>query len=143
MFHVMLVFPVLVIMAMAVSALLFGIFALIAGALGGASAALFVKNKAVKRLLFVGLSILTFVGLICALPVVAVYAQFSEPALTFSAVAAVLCIGILSGIGMKFSAAIKNRAVKTILMVIFGLLLAAALSVAIFIPVVRHMLISA
>jgi len=138
MFHVLLVLPLLILAVMAFSVLLFGILALIVSAMGGASAALLIKGKTAKRLLVIGFSILTFGGIICILPFIAMYMQIPELSLTILTIAAFLCIGILAVVGIKSSAIIQNKLGKTVLTVIFYIILVAAASIAVFIPIVRY-----
>lgn len=142
MFHVMLVLPLLILLAIVISILLFSIFTIVVSVIGGASTALFIKNKSIKRLLFIGFCILSFIGLICLIPFITIYAQLSELFFTLAAVIACVCIGILAIAGIRYSATLQNKIGKTALIVVFGLILAAAASVAIFIPVVRGFLIS-
>ena len=140
MFHVMLVLPALIVAAIAISILLFGIFILIASALSGASAALLIKNKAVKQLLLIGCGILTFGGILCVFPFVAIYAGIPELAITAGVVAALICMAVLAALGIKFASMIKKKVGKIILMVVFTIVAIAAASVAVFIPIIRMLL---
>ena len=142
MFHVMLVFPIFIALAVLISFLLFGIFMIVLSAVGGASSALLIKNKAVKRISFIGSSILTLVGLVCLLPIVTMYAQLPGNFLAFATVGSFICIGILAIAGIKLSMNIQNRIGKSILVVIFCLILVAATSLAVFIPVLGRLFTS-
>jgi hypothetical protein len=142
MFHLMLVLPALVVLAFIVSALLFSILTLVLSAVGGASTALFIKDKSLKKLLFIGFCILSFVGLICLIPFITLYLQLPELFFTLATVIALICIAGLSLFGIKLSTAMKNKIGKTILISVFSLILSTAASFAIFIPIVRGFLLS-
>ena len=136
-------FPIMIIIAAGIlCALLFGIFALIASAIGGAAAAKLVKDKMTKRLVLVGFGILSFAGLVCLFPFVALALQIPEIYYVIASMTALVCIMILCIIGIKFSRAIQSQIPRTIVLVLFGFVLASAASIAIFIPIVRHFLIS-
>lgn len=143
MFHVMLVLPVLVLMAVLAAIFLFSVFTVAVSVIGGASTAIFVKDKTVRRLLFIAFCILSLVGLICLLPFITLYAQLSELFLTLMAVATCIGIGILAFAGIRCSAAVKNPFGKTVLTVVFGLILAASAFSAVIIPVLRGVLLAA
>jgi len=138
----MLVLPALILAAIVISIILFSIFTIVVSILGGASTALFIKNKIIKKLLFIGFCILSFIGLICLIPFITIYAQLPELFFTLATVVAFVCIGILAVAGIRCSTTVQNKIGKTALVVVFGLILAAAVSFIIFIPVVRGFLIS-
>ena len=142
MFHVMLVLPFLVLGGFFVSILLFGIFALIASVVGGASSALFIKSKTPRRLLFIGSSILSFVALLFIIPFIAIYAQLQPPFFTLAIIITSICIAVLSAVGIRFSTAVVNKIGRTVLFVVFGLVFVLAVAIAIFVPVVRALLLA-
>ena len=143
MFHLMLVLPILICVVIMFSVFLFGVSILIAGIIGGASTALLIKDKVVKRLIFIGCGIVSFVGLICALPIVSAYTQMPEYlSLTVAMVAALLCIAILSVLGVKFSAAIQNEGGRAFLKITFWLILIAAVCSAAFLSLGKLFLLS-
>ena len=137
MFHVMLVLPVLLILAFIIAAILTGIFIIVLSAVGGTSFALLIKNKNIRKLIFIGASILALVGLACLLPVITMFGELSSSFLFFAIMGSVICIGILSIVGMRFSRSIQNKIGKTVSTILFILTLVAAISVAIAIPVIR------
>ena len=135
MFHVMLVFPIFFVIVILISIFLFSIFTLLASAFGGAATALFIKNKMVRRLLFIGFSILSLIGLLCLLPFITLYAELPALFFTVSAIITLSIMAILSIVGVKLSAAIQNKVGRTTLYIVFGLVLTAAAALAIFIGV--------
>lgn len=140
MFHVVLVLPIFIMLGVFISIILFSIFMFVLSIVGGASTALLVKNKTYKKLLFTGLCIVSFIGLVSSLPIIALYAGLSAQFLMQATVAAFVCIAILGVAGIRFAAAIENKIVKTVLVVVFGLVCAAAVSLAVLFPVLRQLL---
>ena len=142
MFHVMLVLPLLLIAAVVIAIVLFGIFVIIASIVGGATTAALVKNKTAKKLMFIGLCIVSLIGMACVAPFAAIYAELSGLAITLAMSGAFVCIAVLSIIGIKFSGDIQNNIGKKVLKVIFILVMITALIFAIFVPVVRWLFLS-
>jgi len=140
MFHVMLVFPALVIVGMIIACVLMAMLAILASVVGGVSAALIIKNKAAKRLALLSFSIITLCGTVCLLPFAGIYAQISGLAISLISVAVLICIGVLAGVGIRCASALQSKAVKTILTVVFALVLVAAGVLALFIPIARGLL---
>ena len=137
-----LIIPALILSAIIISLLLFSILMIVVSALGGASTALFIKNKTARKLLFVGFCILSFIGLLFLIPFVSIYAQLPELFYTLATVVAFVCIGILSVAGFRYSTTIQNKIGKTVLSVVFGFILVIAVSFTIFIPVLRGFFMS-
>ena len=143
MFHLMLVLPILICVVIMLSVFLFGVFVLIAGIVGGTSTALLIKDKVIKRLIFISCGIVSLVGLICVLPIVSAYTEMSKYlSLTTAMVAALLCIAALSAFGIKCSAAIQKPMGKRILKITYWLLLIAAILSAVFLFVGKLYLLS-
>ena len=142
MFHMMFALPVLFILAFIIAAVLFGIFMIVLSAVGGASSALLIKNKNVKKLIFIGACILTLVGLVCLLPVVTIFANLPSSFFFFATLGSFICIGVLSLVGIGFSRSLQNKIGKTVLTILFILILIAAISLAIFVPVIRGLFTS-
>ena len=137
MFYVMLVLPALLIAAVVIAIVLFGIFVIIASIVGGATTAALVKNKTAKKLMFIGLCIVSFIGMACVAPVVVIYAELSGLALTLAMSGIFVCIGVLAIIGMRLSNGVENNIGKKVLKIVFILVLITAAILAIFVPVVR------
>lgn len=142
MFHVMLVLPALILLVIIMSIILFGLLAFIASLVGGASVAYLVKNKSAKRLLFVGFSILSFIGLLPMLPVIMAVMSVSLSYITAVIVMMLICIGILSITGIIFSRALNNKYGKILLAVIFCIILVSAIFFAILAPIISSLLLS-
>jgi hypothetical protein len=131
MFHVALVLMPITLLVVLGSMLLFGIIAVLAGMVGGTSAALLVKNKAVKRLLVIGFCILLLIGSLCLLPIVGVYAKFEADFIAAIGAFLFVFVGILAIFGVKTSVSIHNKIGRTVLSVIFSVLCIAAISLAV------------
>ena len=138
MFHVMLVLPALILFFVIVAALLsllvVGVLAVGVGAFGGASAALFVENKAAKRLLLIGFGMLVIIGAACSLPLVAMFAGLPEVFFPFVIVVLFIGVGVMASFGIRFSAKIHNKVGKVVLLVVFSIFLAASAAIAIVTP---------
>jgi hypothetical protein len=132
----MLVIPALIILAILLSFIMFGIFIAIAGIIGGASAALLVKNKTFKRLLFIGFCIVSFAGFLCVIPFVMLYVNFSAAPITAIMVLACVFIVVLAILGIKFTNGIQNKIGKSVIIILFSLALAIALSLGIIISAI-------
>ena len=142
MFHLMLVLPFLIAAAAVLAVVLLGIFTVIVSIVGGSATALLVKNKLIKKLIFIGLCILSFIGMLFVIPAIALYAKLSALVLTLAFVSAFICIGILALVGFKASNAVQNRIAKTVLKVLFVFVAIGAVSAAIFVPTVRLLLLA-
>ena len=133
MFHVVLVLPVLIIAVMLLAFLLFSVFMIIISTFGGAAAVLFIKNKILRNLLFIGCAILSFVGLFFVIPFIIIYMQLPSIFINIATVVILACIGMLAAVGIRFSSLIQNKIGRTTLSVIFMIVLIIAASLGIFI----------
>ena len=140
MFHLMLGLPVLLVAAAVIAVILFGIFMIVASIVGGGATALLVKNEAAKRLLFVGLCIASLIGMVCIIPVVAIYVELSGLALTLAMSGAFVCIMALSVAGIKLSGAVQNNIGSRGLKIVFVLVLIVSAFGAVLAPIVRWLL---
>lgn len=111
------------------SILLFGIVSVVAGIVGGTTAAMLVKNKAAKYLLIIGFCILLLFGALCLLPFIGVFAQIAANLLPVASIILLALIGALAIVGIVLSNSIQNKFGKTILIVLFGIVCVLAVSV--------------
>lgn len=146
MFHVVLVLPLLIMLGIIASILLFVvIFAaltIVVSIVGGASAALFIKNKMAKKLLILGCCIFSFASLACLLPFIALYFGLSELFLTLAAAFTLLCVALFSFLGIRTAKAIQNKIGRTTLYVLYGITGTAGALLLIALPFLRSYLLS-
>ena len=124
---------IILVMFIVIIGLLLFVAATISIGIGGMSVSMLLKNKTVKNLLIVCSLIVFFVGLMVFCPFAVSMAEL--PAL-FTAIGIIFfgaCIGFLAILGVKFSKVIKNKAIRTILAILFYLVLFAAASLSCFI----------
>lgn len=141
MFHIILILPFLIIAGIMFSIMLCSIATIVVSIVGGASTAVFVKNKLVRKMLFIGFCIVTFGGLICLMPFLTLYMQLSELFLTLATLAACACVGILAMMGMRCSATIQNKLARTVFTGVYGLILVIAVLFVIAAMVLRGVLV--
>lgn len=130
-----LVLMMLFIVAAIFAVFLFGIFTVVLGLIGGATTAATVKDKTVRKLLFLGFAIVSLVGLVCMLPILAIPLNMSG--LTYIIATVVSCVGaaVLAVVGIRTANALQNKIAKYLLVVLFSLVLVAAVAVGIIVPV--------
>lgn len=128
MFYVILIIPMLILVAILVSVILFGIVAVVSAFVGGTTMALLIKNATIKKLLSIGFFTLFLIGILCLSPLMMVY--FDLSALFFAMISSFIyiSIAILSIVGIKLSKTITSKMGKTLLVIVFCILLTAALS---------------
>lgn len=131
MFYVILIIPMLILVAILVSVILFGIVAVVSAFVGGTTMALLIKNATIKKLLSIGFFTLFLIGILCLSPLMMVY--FDLSALFFAMISSFIyiSIAILSIVGIKLSKTITSKMGKTLLVIVFCILLTAALSLVI------------
>lgn len=122
--------------------LLFVAVIVVASLIGGASSALFVKNKSARRLLLVGFAIISFVGLVPLLPFIMGYLSVSLNYIVAAIMMVTVCVTGLSVAGIRFSNAIRNKAGRVILKVLFWIVLVLAVLVTIVTPLISNYLVS-
>lgn len=142
MFHVMLLLIPIGLLVIFVSILLFGITTVIAGLIGGTTAALLVKEHNCKRLLFIGFCILSFIGLLCLIPFIIAFAGLPATFFSISSVFIYICIALLTIIGIRLAKALKNKVAKTALIILFCAVLIIALSLSVFTLIATNVLLS-
>ncbi len=136
MFHVLLMFfPLIGLLALVIigSLLLFGVTSIIVGAVGGSVAAKHINNRLHRRLIFIGLLILLLVGSLCILPAAAVFARLPLTVIAISGDVLLAIIGGLAIAGIAASRSVERKTLKTVLTVIFGIVCAVAVPLAVYI----------
>ena len=141
MFHVLIVLPILILLVILISILLFGLLTFIISLVGGTSVAFLVKNTLSRRLLLTGFSILSFIGLLPILPFVMAKMNASLNYISIAVVLMMICIGVLSVVGIKFSSTIKNKFGKISLIVIFCITTIIALFFIVLAPIISNLLL--
>ena len=127
MFHVMLILIPLIFIVILGSIVLFGVVSIIASVVGSASVALFVKDKTTKYLLFVGCSIVLFVGSLCVLPLVTVSLKVEYHLFLIICMIILIIIGLLALLGIRLTIVLKNKMLRTILSSVFIIVIILAL----------------
>ena len=127
MFHVMLILIPLIFIVILGSIVLFGVVSIIASVVGSASVALFVKDKTTKYLLFVGCSIVLFVGSLCVLPLVTAALKVEYHLFLIICMIILIIIGLLALLGVRLTIALKNKMLRTILSSVFIIVIILAL----------------
>lgn len=138
MFHVFLVLPIFIIAFFVIATIISAIVILVASAVGGATVALFVKNKAAKRLLFVSISIIAFIAGIFLVPFILMYGELSPSLFLPLEICLLIFIAILSFLGSRFVNVIEIKAGKSILKGIFFVVLFLAVVAAISLPIIAN-----
>lgn len=133
MFHVMLALPVLIVIAIIVFVILFGIVAIVSAFIGGTTVAILIKNKTIKKLLFISFCILFLIGFLCLTPVITTYLNLTSTFFVIFLAFVFICIAMLAIAGIKLSNSINNKIGKTLLLIVYCIILIAAISLTIFI----------
>ena len=137
MFHLLLGLMWLFFIAIALifgAILLFGITLAVVSIFGGASAAVLIKDKTIRRLLLIGSLIILLVAAICLSPfVVAIFNTSLDLYITNISLLAVILI--LTIIGIRISKDLNNKIGKTVSTVVFYIACAFAVIFIIFIGV--------
>ncbi len=127
MFHLVLILFPLLILVIIGSVLLFGITTVIAGIIGGASVAVYIKNKRVKQLLLIGFCILLFIGSLCLISTLGLFLGLTAELFSILFYIILAFIIILAIAGIIISISINNKIGMTILIFIFATVCAIAL----------------
>ena len=138
MFHLLIVLMGLFFFAIAVivgAILLFGIALAVISIFGGASAAVFIKDKTIRRLLLIGCLIILLVAAIFLSPFASVLFDTSLN-LYSTNISLLAAIILLTIIGIKISKNIENKIGRTVTAVIFYITCAIAVIFIIFIGVI-------
>lgn len=121
MFHVVLVLPaILIIMAILAIIVFTAIVAIAASLIGGISVAALVKNKTVKKFLFMGFCIIFFAGLTIGIPFLTAYNVITETMGRVAACIFTLIIIAISIAGSIMAGRLSNATAKTALRIVFS-----------------------
>ena len=141
MFHLFFGLLVIGLLVIVVSVLLFSIVTIAAGLIGGTSAALLIKNKTSKRLLLIGFCIMFFIGLLCLIPLITAFASLPTMFFSITSVFICICIIMLTIAGIKLSKSIEIKIGKTVLLIVFCIILIVAIFLIIFTFLASHFLL--
>ena len=140
MFHLMIGVTAIALFAVILSFLLFGIFSVVAGVVGGASAALLFKNKTIKYLILIGVCILLFIGALILIPIIGLLSSAPAGFSYIAGIAIPALIGLLSVAGMRVANSITNNIGRMALIISFGMICVVAVSFAVIIPLINYFL---
>ncbi len=144
MFHLMLALPAIIVLAIVASLILFSIVAITSAFIGGTTVALLVKNATAKKLLFIGFCILFLTGFLFVSPFIIGLLNLPATAFTIVSVCIYICIMILTIAGIKTSSSsVSNKIGKLILIVVFCIILIAAISLMIITALTSFILLRA
>lgn len=116
---------------------IFGIIFLIVGLVGGASAAKYIKNKMVRKMMLIGVSIVSLTGLACILPAASLRFNWPGNLMWISVFILLAIIGNLIMLGLSTAERLENRTAHTILRIIFIILLIALLVITVGLLLVK------
>lgn len=136
MFHVFLVLPIFIIAFFVIATVISAIVVLVASAVGGATVALLVKNQEVKKLLFVGISIIAFIAGVFLVPFVLMYNNLPTSLFLPLEIGLLICIAVLAFLGTRLVERSEIKAGKTILKGLFFVVLFLAVVAAISLPLI-------
>lgn len=119
MFHLMLILFPLILTAIIIPIILFGLFSIVISIFGGTAAALLIKNKKVRSLCFIGFIILSMIGAIILFPFISMYANIPFDYYPLFCNILFVSMGILSIIGIFLSRSFQNKMVRALTTAVF------------------------
>lgn len=119
MFHLMLILFPLILTAIIIPIILFGLFSIVISIFGGTAAALLIKNKKVRSLCFIGFIILSMIGAIILFPFISMYTNIPFDYYPLFCNILFVSMGILSIIGIFLSRSLQNKMVRTLTTAVF------------------------
>lgn len=119
MFHLMLILFPLILTAIIIPIILFGLFSIVISIFGGTAAALLIKNKKVRSLCFIGFIILSMIGAIILFPFISIYTNIPFDYYPLFCNILFVSMGILSIIGIFLSRSIQNKMVRALTTAVF------------------------
>lgn len=119
MFHLMLILFPLILTAIIIPIILFGLFSIVISIFGGTAAALLIKNKKVRSLCFIGFIILSMIGAIILFPFISMYTNIPFDYYPLFCNILFVSMGILSTIGIFLSRSIQNKMVRALTTAVF------------------------
>ena len=119
MFHLMLILFPLILTAIIIPIILFGLFSIVISIFGGTAAALLIKNKKARSLCFIGFIILSMIGAIILFPFISMYTNIPFDYYPLFCNILFVSMGILSTIGIFLSRSIQNKMVRALTTAVF------------------------
>ncbi|MDT2659843.1 hypothetical protein P7E02_08185 [Enterococcus hulanensis] len=119
MFHLMLILFPLILTAIIIPIILFGLFSIVISIFGGTAAALLIKNKKVRSLCFIGFIILSMIGAIILFPFISMYTNIPFDYYPLFCNILLVSMGILSTIGISLSRSFQNKMVRALTTAVF------------------------
>lgn len=119
MFHLMLILFPLILTAIIIPIILFGLFSIVISIFGGTAAALLIKNKKVRSLCFIGFIILSMIGAIILFPFISMYTNIPFDCYPLFCNILFVSMGILSTIGISLSRSFQNKMVRALTTAVF------------------------
>ena len=119
MFHLMLILFPLILTAIIIPIILFGLFSIVISIFGGTAAALLIKNKKVRSLCFIGFIILSMIGAIILFPFISMYTNIPFDYYPLFCNILFVSMGILSIIGIFLSRSFQNKMVRALTTAVF------------------------
>lgn len=119
MFHLMLILFPLILTAIIIPIILFGLFSIVISIFGGTAAALLIKNKKVRSLCFIGFIILSMIGAIILFPFISMYTNIPFDYYPLFCNILFVSMGILSTIGIFLSRSFQNKMVRALTTAVF------------------------
>ncbi len=119
MFHLMLILFPLILTAIIIPIILFGLFSIVISIFGGTAAALLITNKKVRSLCFIGFIILSMIGAIILFPFITMYTNIPFDYYPLFCNILFVSMGILSTIGIFLSRSIQNKMVRALTTAVF------------------------
>lgn len=132
MFLLILALLMLILLGIVIFMVFIGVVAIVSAMVGGTTVAVLVKNKTAKKLLFIGVFTLFLIGTLCIAPIIIAYLSLPAVFIAIASIFTCLCIMVLSIAGIKLSLTINNKIGKTILIILFCIILVAAVALFIF-----------
>lgn len=120
MFHVVLILLPLILCAIILPILLFGLSSLLISIFGGTASAILIKNRKARSLLFISFTILSLLGSLCLFPFVAIYTPLPFNYYPFVCNVLIALMGLFSILGIVNALSIQNRITKRVIIVLFS-----------------------
>lgn len=122
MFHVVLILFPLILCGIVLPILLFGLSSVLISIFGGTAAAIWIKNKKARSLLFIGFTILSLIGVLCLSPLIVVYTPLPASYFPFFCKALIALMGVFSILGIVTTRSIQNTVIKRVIIALFGII---------------------
>lgn len=125
MFHLVLMLFPLILTALIIPILLFGLSSILISIFGGTAMAILIKDRTVKLLLFIVFAILSMVGAVFLFPFIAIYTPLPLNYYPIVFNGLFTFIGIFSVVGIIQSRSLRNKYGKIIFLSVFSIMILA------------------